>query len=492
MSVHAQRVATHRGLFIDGEHRPARHADTFDSRAPATGATIATLIAGSTAEVERAVASARQAFADGRWKSLGPEQRKATLLAIAEAIDAHLEELALLDAVEAGKPISDCEDGDVPDAARAFRWYAEAIDKVYGRIAPGARDHLALITREPIGVVGLVLPWNFPLATLAMKIAPALAAGNSVVVKPSEEASMSTLRLAELAVEAGLPAGVFNVVTGRGNEAGRALGLHPDVDVVSFTGSTAVGREFLRYAADSNLKRIVLELGGKSPQIVTAGAADDLETIAHDLTEAAFWNAGQNCTAGSRVLVDNGLKGDLVSLLSAAAAKIRVGDPLDRETTMGPVINRAALTRIDRAVRDALDEGAALAAGGTPLHQESGGCYFAPTVLVDVDPSSTLARAEIFGPVLAVFGFDSEEEAIRLANDTEYGLAATVWTHDIDQAIRMSRAVAAGTVAVNGYSEGDVTTPFGGWKQSGFGGRDNGLEAFDQYTELKTVWITLR
>jgi gamma-glutamyl-gamma-aminobutyraldehyde dehydrogenase len=337
-----------------------------------------------------------------------------------------------------------------------------------------------------------VLPWNFPLMTLAWKIGPALATGNSLVIKPAELASLTTLRLAELATEAGIPDGVFNVVPGLGHIAGKALGLHPDVDVVTFTGSTEVGRAFLRYSADSNLKGIVLECGGKSPQIVMADCRDRLDVVAADLADAAFWNAGQNCTAGSRILVDRSIKDEFVAALAREAQQRTVGDPAEDDTVLGPLIEPSALERVLGYVEQAKADGARVVTGGRRLLADTGGYFTDATVIDDVTPEMGVAREEIFGPVVSVLAFDDPDEALRIANDSPYGLAATVWSKDIDVALRTARAVRAGTVAVNGYSEGNVGTPFGGYKTSGFGGRDKGLEALEQYTELKTIWITVR
>ena len=477
---------------INGEFVDAADAATFDSLAPASGEVVAKVAACSAIDVDRAVAAARAAFDDGTWSRLAPSERKAVLLRLAELIESHADELAAVESADAGKPITDCRTFDLPDVLNTIRWYAEAIDKVFGKVSPTGPGHLGLIVREPVGVVGAVLPWNFPAAMLAWKIGPALAAGNSVVVKPPELASLSTLRIAELAAEAGIPDGVFNVVPGIGEVTGRAVGLHPDVDMVTFTGSTEVGREFLRYAADSNLKNIVLECGGKSPQIVMADCRDQLDLIAADLAQAAFWNAGQNCSAGSRILADASIKDELVAKLAQQACDLVVGDPSDEATVMGPLIEPDAMDRVLRYISQAASDGAAIAAGGSRLFEESGGWYVGATVLDNVSPAMSVAREEIFGPVVSVLSFASEAEAADLANQTDYGLAATVWSHDIDAAIRMARAVRAGTVAVNGYSEGDISTPFGGYKMSGFGGRDNGLEALEQYTQLKTIWLTIR
>jgi 4-(gamma-glutamylamino)butanal dehydrogenase len=478
--------------FINGDFVDSAGGATFDSLAPASGKAFIQVTACTAVDVDRAVAAARAAFERGTWSRSTPAERKAVLLRFAELIEAHAEELAVIESVDAGKPITDCRTFDLPDVLNTIRWYAEAIDKVFGKVSPTGPGHLGMIVREPVGVVGAVLPWNFPAAMLAWKIGPALAAGNSVVVKPPELASLSTLRIAELAAEAGIPDGVFNVVPGLGEVAGQAVGLHPDIDMVTFTGSTEVGRMFLRYAADSNLKNIVLECGGKSPQIVMADCRDQLDLIAADLAQAAFWNAGQNCSAGSRILADASIKDELVARLAAQAGDLVVGDPGDDATVMGPLIEQDAMDRVLRYIDGAAGAGASVAAGGSRLFEESGGWYVGATVLDNVSPAMAVAREEIFGPVVSVLSFADEAGATELANQTDYGLAATVWSHDIDAAIRMARAVRAGTVAVNGYSEGDIGTPFGGYKMSGFGGRDNGLEALDQYTQLKTIWVTVR
>jgi gamma-glutamyl-gamma-aminobutyraldehyde dehydrogenase len=476
---------------IDGRFVDAEGGATFDDFDPATGKVLIKVAACSEGDVDRAVRAARRAFEDGRWSRLDPKERKRILLRFADLVAASAAEIALLDCIDAGKPITDCENLDLPDVVNNIRWYAEAVDKVFGKISPTGEGNLGLIIREPIGVVGIVVPWNFPAGTLSWKIAPALAAGNSIVVKPAELAPLSALRIGELALEAGIPVGVFNVAPGLGHVAGRAIGLHGDVDMVTFTGSTEVGRHFLRYAADSNLKKIVLECGGKSPQIVMPDAAADLDNIAENLAGAAFWNMGENCTCGSRILVHSGIKDDFVGKLVAASRKWVVGPPTDRSTRLGPLIEASALERVIAHIRLAKKEGAQIVTGGKRVLEETGGWFVEPTVVDEVTPNMAIAREEVFGPVAAVLGFDTEREAADIANNSTYGLAATVFCRDVNLAIRMARAVRAGTVAVNGYGEGDITTPFGGYKTSGFGGYDKGIEAFDQYTHVKTIWMTL-
>jgi 4-(gamma-glutamylamino)butanal dehydrogenase len=478
-------------VFIDGGFRPALSGARFVTENPATGRPLAEVAAGDAADIDLAVRAARRAFDDGRWSSRSPTERKAVLLRLADLLESNLEELATLDSLEAGKPISDCRDVDLPETIKTFRWYAEAIDKIFDAVAPTGDDALGLIVREPVGVVGAVLPWNFPIMMAAWKAAPALAAGNSLIIKPAELTSLSTIRLAELAAEAGLPDGVLNVVPGLGETAGQALGRHMDVDMVSFTGSTEVGRYFLEYAAESNLKGITLECGGKSPQLVMADPPD-LDLVAADVLFAGFANMGENCSCGSRLIVHRSVRDALVERLVAQLDGWVVGDPLDPGTRIGPMIERPHLEKVLGYIEAGRAAGARVVAGGGRTLEETGGYFVAPTIFDDVGNDMTIAREEIFGPVLSTIPFDTEDEAVALANATSYGLAASLYTRDIDTAFRVGRAIRAGTVSVNSYSEGDITTPFGGYKESGFGGRDKGLEAFDQYTEKKTIWITLR
>ena len=477
--------------FIDGEYRDAASGATFATENPATGKVIANVAAGDAVDVDSAVRSARAVFERGTWSRMAPADRKTVLLRFADLIEASADELATLDALEAGKPITDCREVDLPDTVKTFRWYAEAIDKIFDAVAPTGPDALGLIVREPIGVVGAVVPWNFPILMAAWKMAPALAAGNSVIVKPSKLTSLSVIRLAGLAAEAGLPAGVLNVVPGSGPTAGQALGRHMDVDMVTFTGSTEVGRGFLIYAAESNLKEITLECGGKSPQLVLA-EPPDLDIVTEQVLFAALMNQGENCSCGSRLIVHRSVHDALVERLVAGIANWTVGDPMSPETKIGPMIERPHLDKVLGYIERGRAEGARVVAGGGRVLEDSGGYFVAPTIFDNVGNSMSIAREEIFGPVLSTIPFDTEEEGIRLANETAYGLAASLYTRDLDAAFRVARALRAGTVGVNAYSEGDITTPFGGYKQSGFGGRDKGLEALEQYTEKKTIWVTLR
>lgn len=476
--------------FIDGRFVGAHSGETFETLNPATGEVITRIAACDSADVDDAVAAARRVFEAGDWSALPPAERKSVLQRFADLIEEHCLELSLLESLEAGKPIAECFNVDIPDTANTIRWHAESIDKIYDALSPAGADVVSMVTREPIGVVGAVLPWNFPAMMAGWKLGPALAAGNSVVLKPAELTSLSTLRIAELGLQAGLPAGVLSVVPGFGHTAGKAIGLHPDVDLTAFTGSTEVGRRFLEYSAASNLKRVVLECGGKNPQVVMDDASD-LAIVAENVLASAFWNMGENCSAGSRLIVQRGIKDALVKeLLIQLDRDWRMGNPLDPEVQLGALIEEGHLEKVMGHIESARAEGLTPISGGERLGDI--GYFVAPTIFDEVPASASIAREEIFGPVLAIIVVDSEEEAVSVANDTCYGLAASLYTDDINRAHRMSRAIRAGTVSVNCFSEGDITTPFGGYKQSGFGGRDKSIYAHDQYCELKTTWIQLK
>lgn len=470
--------------YINGAFVAAQSGAVFPSLNPATGEVLAQVAACGKADVDIAVQHARTAFEDGRWSRLHPSERKATLLVFAQLLEDNQTELAVLESVDSGKPVGECVAVDIPETIKTIRWHAELIDKIYDTTAPAGPNVLALVSREAIGVVGLVLPWNFPLLMLAWKIGPALAAGCSVIVKPAELSTLSTLRVAELAHEAGIPAGVFNVVTGTGKDAGEPIGLHPDVDMVSFTGSTLTGRRFLRYAADSNLKRIVLECGGKNPAVVLADA-EDLDAVAAHVVNGAFWNMGENCSATSRLLVQASVKDKLLAAIGRALEAWKTGDPLDPANKIGALISTGHFEKVTSYLEQAKADGNTFVYGG----KTHGGTLVEPTVIDGVTPQSRLFREEIFGPILCVTTFDTLEQAIELANDTPYGLAASVYTANQRSAMKLARDIKAGTVTVNCFGEGDVSTPFGGHGESGFGGRDKSIHAHDQYTELKTVWI---
>ncbi|CUX71926.1 MULTISPECIES: aldehyde dehydrogenase [Agrobacterium] len=472
--------------FIDGAFRPAKSGNTFISTNPATGETLAQIAACDASDVDEAVARARQAFDDGRWRLLAPGDRKAALLRLAKLIEDNRHELAVMESLDSGKPVRECQTVDVADTIHTIRFHAEVIDKLYDNTNPVGPNALAMVVREPIGVVGCVLPWNFPLLMLAWKIGPALASGCSVIVKPAQETTLTTLRIAELAVEAGIPAGVFNVVTGGGKEVGEPIGLHMDVDMVAFTGSTPTGRRFLRYAADSNLKKVVLECGGKNPAVVLADA-EDLDLVAEQVVNGAFWNMGENCSATSRLIVDSTIKDELLERIGAYLREWKTGDPLDPENRIGALVSKPHFEKVKSFLDDAKTEKLSITHGGTTLD----GIFIEPTVIEGVTPSSRLFKEEIFGPILSVTTFETLAEAAALANDTNYGLTASVYTGSLRTAIRLSRDIRAGLVTVNCFGEGDASTPFGGYKESGFGGRDKSIFAHDNYCELKTIWIDI-
>ncbi len=475
--------------FIDGRQVAAASGESFDCISPIDGKVLAQVAACGNEDVERAVVSARRAFESGSWSAQTPVQRKRVLQRFAQLMAEHGEELALLETLDMGKPISDAIAVDVSASVRCMNWTAEAIDKVYGEVAPTGPDELGLITREPLGVIAAIVPWNFPLLMATWKIAPALACGNSVILKPSEKSPLTALRLAELAIEAGLPEGVLNVLPGFGKTAGEPLALHMDVDGLVFTGSTAIGKHLLGCAARSNMKRAYMECGGKSPNIVFADAPS-LEQAAQAAASGIFYNQGEVCTAASRLLVERSVQDEFVAMVIEAGKAMQPRHPLDPGAPMGAMVDDLQMQRVLGYIGQGREQGARLRLGGERALTETGGYYIQPTIFDQVEPQMSIAREEIFGPVLSVMGFDGEAEGLKIANDSPYGLAAGVWTRDITKAHRMARKLRAGSVWVNYWDGGDMTAPFGGYKQSG-NGRDKSLHAFEKYTEVKATWINL-
>lgn len=485
----ADALAPEGRAYINGAYHWANQNETFTSVSPIDGRPLTEVASCGQAEADQAVAAARAAFEAGLWSQQAPAKRKAVLLRLADLIDAHGDELALLETLDMGKPISHARTVDVPATSRAIRWTAEAIDKVYGELAPTPHNQIGMISREPMGVVAAIVPWNFPMIMAAWKIAPALATGNSVILKPSEKSPLTAIRLAALAEEAGIPAGVFNVLPGYGHTVGKALALHMDVDCLVFTGSTNVAKQLMIYAGQSNMKRVWLEAGGKSPNIVFADAPD-LDKAAAEAASAIAFNQGEVCTAGSRLLVENRIRGEFVARIREALKTWRPGHPLDPATTCGAIVDQAQLDRIIEYIGIGQSEGATLVEGGQRIMEDTGGLFVQPTVFDGVHNGMRIASEEIFGPVLSVIGFDTMEEAIAIANDSIYGLAAAVWTANLNTAHKVAKALRAGSVWINHYDGGDMTAPFGGFKQSG-NGRDKSVHAFDKYTELKATWLVL-
>jgi len=472
--------------FIDGQYQDAHSGETRATINPANGETLADVANCGVQDADRAVEIARATFESGVWSAMAPGDRKNVLVRWSELIEEHADEIALLECLDVGKPIADTTGVDVPSAVRTIRWSGEAIDKVYDQISPTPADCLALVQRLPLGVVAAIVPWNFPLSTTAWKLAPSLATGNSVILKPASNTPLSALRIAGLATEAGLPDGVLQVLPGPGGSLGRHLALHPDIDGLTFTGSTEVGKQLMQYSGQSNLKRTFLELGGKSPNIVFADA--NLEKAAALAAVAVFYNGGQTCTAGTRLIVENSIKEKFVEMVVAKSRDWMPGDPLDPATAMGPMIDAAQLKTVADYVDVGREEGASLMFGGKQVLADLGGCYHEPTIFDGVNNGMRIAQEEIFGPVMSVIGFKDAEEAVAIANDSIYGLAGAVWSNNINTAHKVAAAVRVGTMGINNYFGGDITVPFGGFKQSG-NGRDKSMHAFDDYTELKTTWI---
>ncbi|WP_044345941.1 aldehyde dehydrogenase [Pseudomonas meliae] len=485
----AQHLKIEGRAFIQGEYTAASSGETFDCISPVDGRMLAKVASCDTADAQRAVDSARSAFNSGAWSRLAPAKRKETMIRFAGLLKQNAEELALLETLDMGKPIGDSFGVDIPGAARALSWSGEAIDKLYDEVAATPHDQLGLVTREPVGVVAAIVPWNFPLMMACWKLGPALSTGNSVILKPSEKSPLTAIRIAQLAIEAGIPAGVLNVLPGYGHTVGKALALHMDVDTVVFTGSSKIARQLMIYAGESNMKRVWLEAGGKSPNIVFADAPD-LQAAADAAASAIAFNQGEVCTAGSRLLVERSIKERFLPMVLEALATWKPGNPLDPATNVGALVDTQQMNTVLSYIEAGHAEGARLVAGGKRILQETGGTYVEPTIFDGVNNAMKIAQEEIFGPVLSVLTFDSDEEAIQIANDTPYGLAAAVWTANISRAHLTAKALRAGSVWVNQYDGGDMTAPFGGFKQSG-NGRDKSLHAFDKYTELKSTWIKL-
>jgi gamma-glutamyl-gamma-aminobutyraldehyde dehydrogenase len=487
---HASALRPETRMFIDGELYDTQSGKRFETVNPATGEVITSVPSGDADDVDRAVRSARRAFRAGVWSHLEPRARMEVLYRFATLIDDHGLELGLLDTLDVGKPIMDMVAGDVPAASLTFRYFAETIDKIEGIVTSTASDVFHYILRQPLGVVGCITPWNYPLLMNAWKVAPALAAGNSVVLKPAQLSPLSATLLAQLFVEAGGPPGVLNVVHGTGSGVGKALALHMDVDKISFTGSTDVGKLMMVYSGESNLKRVTVETDGKSPQIITT-AVPDLDRAVDHAISGIYANKGEMCSAGSRILVQHAIEEAFLERFKARTGELmRIGDPMDPATTMGPLVSHAQQGKVLSYVDVGRQDGARLAMGGGVPKGYEQGAYVEPTLFAGVTNDMRIAREEIFGPVGAVMPFGTLDEAITIANDSIYGLAAGIWTSDLATAHKMARDIEAGVIWVNCYDQGDMTQPWGGFKQSGTG-RDKCLETLLTVTQTKSVWMNL-
>ncbi|WP_434940241.1 aldehyde dehydrogenase [Shewanella sp. HL-SH8] len=485
----AKSITINGKAMINGEYQAAHSDETFDCISPIDGRLLAKVASCDYIDANKAVANGKAVFEAGTWSQLAPVKRKAIMIRFADLLEQNADELALLETLDMGKPIQFAKSVDVAGAARAIRWCGEAIDKIYDEIAPTAHNEIGMITREPVGVVAAIVPWNFPMIMACWKLGPALATGNSVILKPSEKSPLTAIRMAQLALDAGIPKGVLNVLPGLGHTVGTALALHMDVDTLVFTGSTKIAKQLMIYAGQSNMKRVWLEAGGKSPNIVF-NDAPDLKAAAQAAASAIAFNQGEVCTAGSRLLVESGIKDELIKLIAEELKSWQPGHPLDPETVTGAMVDEQQMNNVLDYIKAGEDEGATLVQGGKQVMAETGGVYVQPTIFSGVNNKMTIASEEIFGPVLSVIEFDGMEQAIEIANDTIYGLAAGVWTSNLSKAHKTAKALRSGMVWINHYDGGDMTAPFGGYKQSG-NGRDKSLHAFDKYTEIKATWIVL-
>ncbi len=490
-SLKADKLSLNGKAFVNGQYIDAYNEETFTQRSPIDGRELISIASCSEKDINDAVFAARCAFEDGRWSKIVPKERKNILLKFADLIDTHKEKLALLDTLSMGKPIRDCLYNDIPLAVECIKWYAESIDKIYDECVPLQQDVLGIITREPLGVVGAITPWNYPMENISWKIAPALASGNTLILKPAEESSLSAIYVAQLAIEAGIPDGVLNVVPGIGDISGKALALHPDVDGIFFTGSTYTGKKIMQYSGQSNLKRVALECGGKSAFIVLKDC-DHLDVAAEVLARNIFLNQGQTCTAPSRLIVQDIVREKIISELKKHIPDYQPGNPLDETTNVGAMVSHDHLKKVQEYIKIGHVDGAKLIAGGKKVSPVKGGAYFVPTIFDRVKNSMRIAQEEIFGPVLSIITVKDESEAIEKANESCYGLAAAVWTDNLNVAHQVAREIRAGLVHVNSYGNDDITAPFGGYKQSGSGSKDKSLHAINDYSELKTTWIQLR
>lgn len=484
----AQSLTYNTKALIGGKLTDSASGKTFDTVNPANGKVITSIASCGIQDVDEAVKSAKVAFDSGKWSRIEPGERKKRLFILADLIEKHAAELAVMESVDSGKPICDTIEGDVPETVQCFRFAAEAIDKLNDEITPTDNDSLCLVKREPLGVCAAILPWNFPILMAAWKLAPILASGNCVVVKPAKLTSLTLLKLAELSLEAGIPAGVLNVVPGSGNVIGNALANHPEIALITFTGSTAVGKNLLNCSGNSNIKRVLLELGGKNPCVVTQDI-EDLDYAASEIVKAALWNMGENCTQNSRIIIHKDIKDKLVPKLLVEVEKWKAGNPLDPSNLHGALIERSHMEKILEYIEIGKNEGARLLYGGEQILKETGGNFLKPAVFDECSQSMRIIKEEIFGPVFGIETYTSIDEAIAMANDTEYGLQASVWSDNIHKVQTLTSGIKAGVISVNHFSEGDMTTPFGGFKQSGFMGRDKSVWANRQYTELKSVYI---